>query len=77
MLPALRKALAVFYITLPAELTPICGAEALAVRGRLGVLFHVLLGRLQLRMLLPSHGTLGQKQVGKEGDKRARISCPG
>lgn len=33
LLPALRKALAAFYITLPAELTPIAGTEALAVRG--------------------------------------------
>lgn len=31
LLPALRKALAAFYITLPAELTPIAGTEALAV----------------------------------------------
>lgn len=44
---------------------------------QLAVLLHALLGRLELRKLLPNRGTLGQKRVGKEGDKKAWISCPG
>lgn len=47
------------------------------MRGRLAVLFHVLLGRLELRKPLPNCGTLGQKHAGKEGDESAQINCPG